>query len=400
MHIKKRALTKNLIIIFVLLYNIMPVVSRFVSSTFSTYFYMIVLLILVGFIFFANERKSLNRNVYLIIPFLGWQILQLFITRETLVMWGYQALLTIIPIALGVYILQYRCEEIYFYSKLICFAFIITIVTTIIGLQQYPDAARWLASASSSVEEKLILYGWKNIGGYNFVYSIVLLYPLLIMAYKQKRIGFVLTVGMSVTMFFMLLMAEYTTALLLFLITTILFFVKRNLRGKEVSVLIVVAILLCVVFSEYISDLFIFLGDKLNNENFSPRFYALAGGRKGLETAEDNRLELYAMSLKTFLTHPLFGTFLSGAQGSGGHSFILDALAQFGLIGASILCFMYKRIYDVFYKPLKNKPGYGYVLWAYVQTIMLSCINTGMWLEVLALYIPVIAYAMYGKVKE
>lgn len=400
MHIKKRALTKNLIIVFVLLYSIMPVVGRFISSTFSTYLYMVMLLITVAFIVFASARKSLNRNIYLLLPFVIWQILQTFITSETILMWGYQALLACVPILLGAYVLQYRRAEINFYSKLIVVAFLATIITTIIGLQQYPDAARWLATASSSAEAKLILYEWKNIGGYSFVYSVVLLYPLLIFAYKQKKVGAVFTVCMSVGIFVLLIMAEYTTALLLFLITTILFFVKRNLTGKEVIVLIVVEILLCVVFSDYVSDFFTLLGDRLNNKNFSERFYALAGGKKGLETAEDNRLELYTMSLNTFLSKPLLGTFLSGGYGSGGHSFILDALAQFGLAGATLLYFMYRRIYIAFYKPLKDKPGYGYLLWAFVQTILLSCINTGMWMEVLALYIPILAYAMYGKVEK
>lgn len=378
----------------------MPVVGRFISSTFSTYFYMAVLLITVAFIVFASARKSLNRNVYLILPFVMWQILQMFITSETIFMWGYQTLLACVPVLLGTYILQYRHVEIKFYSKLIFFAFILTIITTIVGLQQYPDAARWLATASSSVEAKLILYEWKNIGGYHFVYLVVLLYPLLIFAYKQKKIGIVLTIGISAGLFLMLLMAEYTIALLLFLVTTILFVEKRNLGGKEVTVLILVALMLCVVFSDYVSDFFTLLGDKLNNDNFSSRLYALAGGKKGLETADDNRLELYTMSLNTFLSHPLFGTFMSGGYGSGGHSFVLDAFAQFGLLGAAVLYFMYRRIYVIFYKPLKDKPGYGYLLWAFAQAILLSCINTGMWLEVLALYIPIIVYAMYGKVEE
>ena len=400
MHIKKRALTKNLIIVFVLLYSIMPVVGRLVSSTMSTYFYMMVLLIAVAFVVFASARKSLNWNVYLILPFVAWQLLQMFITSESVLVWGYQALLACVPILLGAYVVQYRRAEINFYSKLIVVAYLTTIITTIIGLQQYPDAARWLATASSSAEAKLILYEWKNIGGYSFVYSVVLLYPLLIFAYKQKKVGTGFTVCMSVGIFILLIMAEYTTALLLFLITTILFFVKRNLTGKEVIALIVVTVLLCVVFSDHVSAFFTFLGDKLNNKNFSERLYALAGGKQGLETAEDNRLELYTMSLNTFLSKPLFGTFLSGGYGSGGHSFILDALAQFGALGATILYFMYKRIYVVFYRPLKDKPGYGYLLWAFVQAILLSCINTGMWLEVLTLYIPVLVYAMYGKVEE
>lgn len=400
MHINRRALPKNLIIILVLLYSIMPVVARFISSTFSTYFYMVVILVLFAFIVFANARQSLNRNVYLLFPFVVWQILMMFVTREPIVVWGYQALLACLPVVLGVYILQYRQGEMRFFSKLICVAFVVTIITTIVGLQQYPDAARWLAAVSSSTDELLVLYEWKNIGGYNLVYSVVLLYPLLIFAYKQKKIGIVWASGLSVGIFVMLLMAEYTTALLLFLLTTTLFFVKRNLRGRDVVILISIAFMLCIVFSDSVSEFLFWLGEQLDSDTFTPRLYALAGGRTGLENAEDNRLELYTMSFNTFLRHPLLGTFLNGGFGSGGHSFILDTLAQFGLVGAMVMYFMYKRIYAIFYRPLKNEKGYGYVLWTFVQTILLSCINTGMWLYVLALYVPILVYTIYGKVEK
>lgn len=399
MRISRRALPKNLIIIFVLLYSIMPVVARFVSSTLSTYFYMAVLLLLVAFIVFANSKVSFNKNLYLILPFVVWQLLLYFVTAESIVIWGYQAMLACVPILLGVYVLQYRGREIGFFAKLIFLVFIITIITTIVGLQQYPDAARWLATASSSDESKLILYEWKNIGGYDFVYSVVLLYPLLIFAYKRKKIGLVLSGCISAGIFIMLIFAEYTTALLLFLITTVLFFVKRKLSGKEVGVLIVVAFLLCIVFSKYVSEFLLWLGDTLNNDVFTPRLYALAGGQEGLQAAEDNRLLLYTSSINTFMSNPLLGTFMTGGYGTGGHSFILDTLAQFGLMGAAVLYFMYNRLYVIFYKPLKEEEGYGYILWAFVQAILLSTINTGMWLNVLALYIPILVYVMYGKVE-
>ena len=172
------------------------------------------------------------------------------------------------------------------------------------------------------------------------------------------------------------------------------------MSGKEVGVLILISFLLCVVFSKYVSEFLLWLGETLNNDTFTPRLYALAGGKTGLEVSDDNRLLLYTSSLNTFFSNPLLGTFLQGGYGIGGHSFILDTLGQFGLAGAAVLYFMYTRLYVVFYKPLQTEEGYGYVLWTFIQAILLSAINTGMWLEVLALYVPILVYVIYGKVEK
>ena len=67
------------------------------------------------------------------------------------------------------------------------------------------------------------------------------------------------------------------------------------------------------------------------------------------------------------------------------------------LMGAGILFFMYKKIYQWFYKPMQAEQGYGYILWIFVQAIFLSCVNTGMWLYVLTLYAPIFLYIICEK---
>lgn len=86
---------------------------------------------------------------------------------------------------------------------------------------------------------------------------------------------------------------------------------------------------------------------------------------------------------------------LKGGGGIGGHSFILDTIGLYGFLGIISLIFMYRKIYRLFFAPFRNKGGYGYVLWLFLQTILLSCVNTGMWLSVLALLAPIILYKIY-----
>lgn len=396
MKIYKRGMLQRLLIILVILYSVMPIVSRVISTYLSTYFYMLVLVLLAVIIVFANRKRSLNRNAYFLLPFLGWKMLTLFITGESMIMWGYQSLIELIPIIIGVYILQYRRQEISMYGKVIVSAFIVTIVTTIVGLISNPGAARWLATVSSPDDPRYIMYGMQNMGGYELIYSVILLYPLVVFAYKQKKLNVVQTLCLSIGIFFLVLLSEYTTAFLLFLLTTLLFLVKRDLRKSHLVLLMIVAVIFSVLFSNAISQLLTGLAELLDSEIISTRLQALAGGRTGLETAEDNRMGLYLKSLNTFLSHPLFGTFLQGGTGIGGHSFILDMLAQYGMLGVAVLFCMYRKIYTLFYKQYSNRQGYGYVLWTFWQTLFLSCINTGMWLYVLTLYVPIILWIIYG----
>lgn len=397
MYIDRNAIGKNLLIILVILYSIMPVIPRFISTHLTTYFYMAILLFLTLIIVWGRREASLNWNVYILFPFVIWKFLEITITSQNIIMWGYQSLLTLMPVILGVYILKYRRYELSFYAKLICLAVIITVITTTIGLHQYPEAARWLATVESSNNVQLIFYEQKNMGGYELVYTVVLLYPVLILAAKRRIVNPIIAVALTGGIFVFLVYAEYTTALIFFLVTSIMHFMRRRFHERDMILVAVTATVLGVIFSEEISQGLILLADNLNSENFSDRLYALAGGAEGLAEAESNRWELYWMSINTFLDHPVLGTFLSGGYGSGGHSFILDMLAQFGMVGAVTLFFMYKKIYRLYYATFRREKEYGYVLWTLVQAILLSTINTGMWLYVLTLYVPILLEVIFKR---
>ena len=95
------------------------------------------------------------------------------------------------------------------------------------------------------------------------------------------------------------------------------------------------------------------------------------------------------MSFNSFLTHPIFGGMFESVV-IGGHSYILDTIAQYGAFGLFALIFIYRAIYIKFFMRYKNKSGYGFVFWTFLQAIILSLVNTRMWIEVLTLFIPLI----------
>ena len=87
----------------------------------------------------------------------------------------------------------------------------------------------------------------------------------------------------------------------------------------------------------------------------------------------------------------------TGYHITGGHSFILDSLAHYGLVGAAILFFMYRAIYNEFYRPFSDKAGYGFVIYSFLMPLGLSVVNTGMWQQNLCVFMPMFLMAIYGK---
>ena len=386
---------RNLIISYVLLYTIMPIVARLTSSYLTTYFYMIVVVALIILILVIDRPENLNLYGTFLLPFVVYGLLTVFLTNEDIIMWGYQVVLLWLPVILGYYFTQDLSRILSFYPKVIVFALIVTMITTIIGCIRNPNAARELASVNSA-DEISSAYDMMNIGGYSFVYYVVLLYPVLILMYKSKRIRLLPTILITIVILFTVVYSEYTTALLLFVFSSVLYFTKRELSVRGIIFISVLAVLFALFFSGVIAGFLHWLADIIGSEAIADRLNALAGGKVGLEASEDKRLELYLMSLNTFFAHPVFGMFINKSGVEGAHSFILDNLAKYGLLGGFCMFYMYKRVFTRFFLPFKDRPGFGYIVWTFIQAIILSLVNTGIWLEVLCLFCPILFYWIHG----
>lgn len=389
----------DFLLILIAMYTVAPIVSRFISSYLTTYFYMLVVALFVALLLLINGLKSLNECLIMIFPFVCWKLLYFFVDSNGLINWGYASMLDIAPLLIGYYFTKHCDENKNALFSIFIFVLVaLTLVTTIVGCMQYPGAARYLATVSDAQAEKAALYDWKNIGGYTFVYFVVLLHPLLILAFKKGKLKLWWALLGSLAVFALAIYSEYTTALLLTLVTSLLYFFKKNFTAKQLLIFAVVAMASILLFSELFADFLRWLADVVGSDSISIRLEALAGGRTGIENSEDNRIELYEASLKTFFQNPLFGSFLNeGSKGIGGHSFILDFMAQFGIVGALVLFFMYKVMYQRFFTQYHGIEGYGYVLWIFIQALILSTINTGAWIVILAFFAPIFLNVICGR---
>ena len=373
----------------------MPVVSVFISTYITTYAYMLLAVFLFGFIIFAGGFRRFNEMIYFIFPFALYVLCTFFTKTDSILLWGYQSLIFLLPVVLGYYYMYYKDEGMRLFSVILIVSLVITVITTIIGLIRFPYAARILATTASSDDAEAIEYWWNNIGGYDFVYTCVLLYPILILSYKLGKINRIVFFIAFIALVTVVILSEYAAALLLVIVSSVLFFAGKRLSPKQLFILGASLFLAMFLFWGLFEKLLLWLANVLNSDTLSERLTALAGGMTGLENSESKRIDLYRMSLESFIKSPIFGNLFGKGYENGGHSFILDSLANYGLLGGAVLLFSYRSIYRRFFKPFNENIGYGYVLWAFVQMIILSVVNTDMWLTVSAFFIPILLTTIY-----
>ncbi len=388
---------KSFVLIFLLFFGIMPIIPQAVSTYLTTYSYMALVVAVVLFTIVACRIANVRDFILFSLPFILYQlIVLLFNHSDDVLLAGYQVLLFLMPAFIGYYLVTHPFFS-ELYSSVIVIAYLVTGITTVIGCMKYPDAARILASTETSQDPIAVMYSWMNIGGYGFVYSMVLLYPFVVLAFKMKRLRLIPMILITVVMFVTVISAEYTYAFMLMMITALMLILPRDISIKRFILLMLVFTLAVFLFRTTVAAIISAIGDYLGNSAMTDKINVIFLGKESVEGFDDDRGALYMLSIESFLKNPLFGSLPSGNALTGGHSFILDNLARFGLVGGGLMVFMYRGIWRVFFRPLKGQPGYCLVFWAFVQPILLSSINTGMWLENLCLYPPILLCFIYGN---
>jgi hypothetical protein len=368
----------------------MPAVEYYISA----YLYMGAVAILFLMIFMKNY-ETFNFYTMFMLPMLHLMFLQLldiYLSRiGNMFIFIYDRLLYFAPLVI-MYYLIYNNKRLLIKVLIIVMvsAYVITAFTTYMGLAKYPDASRILATIADSKNENAVAWGRLNIGGFQTIYSIVILFPMIICLYKEKKIPLLIFIGITIIFIFCILQAQYATALILFFSSLILLFAKKDFKGNKVWYLIGFAVLLNFIFKSQIANLMTYIAYNIQSSTLADRFIFIANSLNGVENKSDvgNRINLYMQSINSFLNYPITGTFLFDRYSIGGHSFILDTLGNFGLIGGFALFIFFKQIYVKFYLPFRDTQYFGYMLWSFLLYILLSALNPTGFLIVLGFIIP------------
>ena len=215
---------------------------------------------------------------------------------------------------------------------------LITMALTIWTLVRYPGAARVLAS-NSFANYGRDLYRKMGCGGFDFIYSLVILVPVgLAACVKLKRfykiIVAIATAGCIIT----ILLSGYTTAILLLFLACTLFLCTIN-RGTLILTIVLSPLLiwLFINFRDEIANQVYAIAEMFSSKAVKDHLIELADIIAQKADVEDlDRVDLYTKSVEAFLMNPIFGSYsVNGASAVSGHSTILDLLG-----GGGLVCFM------------------------------------------------------------
>lgn len=225
-------------------------------------------------------------------------------------------------------------------NKFLNFIYILTIftsITTIIGTYLYDSPCRELATPDNLELDRL--YKSQNVGGYGFIYFLVLFTPIVLRDLFQK---FSIQKATLLVLYgFCILRSEYTTALLLYIVAIAIVF-ALNSKSTILKIVTVVAGIALIVSFQSVLD---WASSSLFEQSYtmSKRFEMMSDYSEYGEAYDDmgNRQFLYMLSINAFLSSPLVGNLMSFSPNHlGGHSEILDYLGNSGLFGLFVLIFL------------------------------------------------------------
>lgn len=273
---------------------------------------------------------------------------------------------------------------------------LITSITTIFGCIRYPQASRILATVGSE-DAAYNLYTSKNIGSFSFVYGSVLLIPIISVLYKTKNINRIFAIISIILIGIMVLKTEYTIALIVYILLLIIFFIPR-ITTKKLLVFIALIVGLMIFAGSTVTNIIESVASSDDSEVRASRYEYIEDVLNGesVSSSNDNatRALLYLKSWNAFLGSKGFGTWNS--KSAGGHSYILDNLATYGLLGLAIIAFAFIYYYSAILRRVRHKKYYALLLTCFITIIVLAALNPKLNNFSLMFMIPLTCSRVYG----
>lgn len=366
-----------------LLYNLLPILPVRLPSFIKN---LIVLIIRVMPIFLVLlNRKIVNQGIrFILITIIFFMLLyygqwRYVISLTNFVSSHYYFAEAILLVYLISQLSNKRRDALYNFAILL---FIVTSITTLVGLVVYPTAMRSLAGSVNA--DVSIMYTSINMGGYSFVYGSIIAIPSLFykLAANTREGNKHAIVLISIIVLFsaVVFMSQYTTAFVL-LIFVLIFSIVSNIDRTEIKVFLwVISIVVLFVLINHMSEVLSFLLKIANNyglDKVAMRISEVISFNRsdvvGVDMAA--RQGAYTTSWNAFINSPIWGNLFSNKI-LGGHSEILDVLAGSGVIGFAFML----RFLFVHSKEMKaHKASYRakvYRRMCLIVYITLLCINT------------------------
>ena len=376
------------LLVFYILWKI-PIVAYYMN-TYAAMMALVLLTVLVAF----YDSKYITKTPKLMIALLAFLILnicdQFFIGTVRLnevvnIIW--RIFLDVMPVFVGCLLVYNKMNfAIKVIVPTVIVTHIVTAITTYVGLLYFPEASRIMATGGTHFE-KYYVY---NIGGFSFIYSCVLLHPLFVGYFKLRGKYFwsaLTTVIIAACVF----ESTYTTAALLFILSCIAYFLPSKIEGRIDKKRVFLITLFLLVVLLMLPMLLNALAEWDVLESSSEKLKDLAGMLQGKEAESQGtiaRQNVYLKSWEWFKSSPIIG---SGH--SGGHSYFLDTLSKWGIIGIVIVIWFSFSFAKEYKKQSKGLSIYYYAMLFFVLVLILCVLNPKAWTYQLGFAAPLIIYS-------
>lgn len=369
MNMQISKLEQIIIYIYCLLLTL-PIVSQILPTIIIMCSYIII-----GIIILMRFKVIKTENMFLLLIALFLIGVPIVLRQGITVKSFYQIYYNILPLIVGFYIINF-CDRM-FCKKILNLFLLTTFVTTITtcyGLIKNPTIARFLATGNNEFYE---LSKWGNIGGFEFIYAMVILLICYVVLYKKGQIRFLTFLVLYISGIYCVFLSQYTLALLLSLLSLILFifstakfstrrciilciFISVILFQKEIIIFFINSIR-GIVSSEIVSERLDYLLDSLNNVNN--------------QSDVSLRFDAYEKSWNAFNNNIFSINYSKNFTQVGGHSTILDLMGVFGILGLLALILFYTISWKQFYKRQLRRVDRGYFTFMFLVLIVMQIFN-------------------------
>lgn len=370
--------------------NLVPAAAEFFSFAVNICVVVVIWILL----FSMADSSYIARKITMFLP--------LYIITLFNLLFGYKSVIVlefiygllqwfIIPVGIS-YLIDNKCKSaVVRLLILILICIVVTSITTILGNEAFPGASRALVAIWSEDAEQAHLLRQMNIGGFEFAYLLSLSIPILMYVLKQrtKLILSLLGVAFCVLLFITIYKTEYTTALVLAAAGLTIVLLPKDFTTKQLMVFIILGIVLVFTATELFIGITNHYSDTVESNIISERLSGISDILSGNEVSGDTESRQFAMktSWQSFINNPLTGT-----EKSGGHSFILDTMAHFGVWGLLLVIYYFNVLFKLFVKPYKNESVYAIFLYVFFMQLFLSIVNPIIVETMFVLIIPLIGY--------
>lgn len=245
----------------------------------------------------------------------------------------------------------FSCEKKRLLRRLVIFitvVFVVTAITSIIGLRANPLAAREMARGSTydltqDFNESKYIYRKMNIVSWSQAYGMMFAIPIAMIMWKRKKK--VRNLGYIILVLLMLASSQITFALLLSIVMLFATMITGENSAKRIIVKMIIGFLLIflIIKREAVLELSVEISEKAGFDYLTRKLTdlkVLLLERRAIGDANE-RGELYRLSFDSFLKSPLLGVLGNGGKATtdtiGYHSEFIDMLGSFGLLGVAII---------------------------------------------------------------